>query len=328
MSEKIEKCPICETDSACDRQKTNFLTITCPRCGHFSLANEALRDLDNISPSAPSPRQRAIMSSAIRASGQQFETITSDKLQDLLTRKDKDPLEKLDLLLLHIYDTGTKTSVFGPVNLQFARTKNTGPHLDPIITAEGHALLSTCWVLDKAELASMLLLLQDLEHLEKSKQVAWASCKLTPKGLERVAELRRDKGEGKQGFVAMWFGDPVKSLYEDAIAPALSKAGYKPIRIDSKEHVNKIDDEIIMEIRRSRFVVADFTGQRGGVYYEAGFAKGKDIPVIWTCSEEEKEKLHFDIRQHNCLFWQRGSLQEFSANLHKRIEALLGHGPA
>jgi hypothetical protein len=93
-----------------------------------------------------------------------------------------------------------------------------------------------------------------------------------------------------------------------------------------QKETGKIDDEIIMEIRRSRFVVADFTGERCNVYYEAGFARGMDIPVIWTC--KKGDKLHFDIRQYNCLFWQTDAFQEFSEQLHRRIEALLGHGPA
>lgn len=38
----------------------------------------------------------------------------------------------------------------------------------------------------------------------------------------------------------------------------------------NKEHANKIDDEIIAEIRRSAFLVADFTGQRQNVYFETG----------------------------------------------------------
>jgi hypothetical protein len=53
----------------------------------------------------------------------------------------------------------------------------------------------------------------------------------------------------------------------------ISDAGFEPLRINMKEHVNKICDEIIAEIRRSRFVVADYTGQRGGVYYEAGLRR-------------------------------------------------------
>ncbi|MFC1886373.1 hypothetical protein ACFLZM_04890, partial [Thermodesulfobacteriota bacterium] len=65
----------------------------------------------------------------------------------------------------------------------------------------------------------------------------------------------------------------------------------------------KIDDEIIAQIRRSRFIVADFTGHRGGVYYEAGFAKGLGLEVIWTCNKNDIDKLHFDIRQYNCIDW-------------------------
>ncbi len=36
-----------------------------------------------------------------------------------------------------------------------------------------------------------------------------------------------------------------------------------------------------------RFMIADFTGHRGGVYFEAGFAHGLGIPVIWTCREDQ-----------------------------------------
>ena len=57
----------------------------------------------------------------------------------------------------------------------------------------------------------------------------------------------------------MWFDESMDQAFEVGIEPAIEEAGYKPLRIDRKEHVNKIDDEIIAELRRSRFVVADFT---------------------------------------------------------------------
>jgi hypothetical protein len=41
------------------------------------------------------------------------------------------------------------------------------------------------------------------------------------------------------------------------------------------------------EIRRSRFVVADYTGQRNGVYFEAGFGLGLGLVVIPTCRADE-----------------------------------------
>jgi hypothetical protein len=45
----------------------------------------------------------------------------------------------------------------------------------------------------------------------------------------------------------------VLKLERKADAPAIRDSGYEPMRIDRKEHINKIDDEIIAEIRRSCF---------------------------------------------------------------------------
>jgi len=60
-------------------------------------------------------------------------------------------------------------------------------------------------------------------------------------------------------------------------------------------HNEKICDKIVSEIRKSGLLVADFTGNRGGVYFEAGFAMGLSIPVIWTCRASDVEKLHFGL---------------------------------
>jgi len=126
---------------------------------------------------------------------------------------------------------------------------------------------------------------------------------LRPPGYARLAELDGINSGSKQAFVAMWFDESMKAAYERGIEPAIREAGYDPLRIDQKEYLNKIDDEIIAEIRRSRFLVADFTqgesGARGSVYYEAGFAHGLNIPVIFTCRKDAIGKVHFDIRQYN-----------------------------
>jgi nucleoside 2-deoxyribosyltransferase len=127
----------------------------------------------------------------------------------------------------------------------------------------------------------------------------------------------------------MWFDDSMMEAYDNGIAPAIRDAGYEPIRIDRKDHNNKIDDEIIAEIRRSRFLVADFTqggsGARGGVYYEAGFAHGLNIPVIFTCREDVIDKVHFDTRQYNHITWAKSD--QLRDRLAKRISATLGDGP-
>ncbi len=132
-----------------------------------------------------------------------------------------------------------------------------------------------------------------------------------------------------QGFVAMWFNDLTKEAYENGILPGIEDARYKPYRVDKDEHIDKIDDKIIAEIRRSRFIVADFThgdeGARGGVYYEAGFAHGLGKQVIFTCRADQWDKLHFDTRQYNHIFWN--TPEELREALNNRIRRLLGEGP-
>ena len=93
----------------------------------------------------------------------------------------------------------------------------------------------------------------------------------------------------------------------------------------------------IAEIKRSRFLVADFTcgvishdGKpvgiaRGGVYYEAGFAQGLNIPVIWTCREDAISHLHFDTRQYNHIVWK--APDDLRQQLRDSIGAVIGDGP-
>ena len=152
---------------------------------------------------------------------------------------------------------------------------------------------------------------------------------LRPPGYARLAELDGINPGSKQAFVAMWFARCTDDAYEKGIEPAIREAGYKPLRIDRTEHNNKIDDEIIAAIKRSRFLVADFTqgesGARGGVYYEAGFAHGLNIPVIFTCQEDAIGTVHFDTRQDNHITWK--TPEELQERLAQRISATIGDGP-
>ena len=155
-----------------------------------------------------------------------------------------------------------------------------------------------------------------------------AGARVTVAGYRRIAEVKTNY-DSAQAFVAMWFGGEMNDVYSNGIEPAIRDAGYRPVRIDRKPDVTKIDDEIIAEIRRSRFLVADFThgegGARGGVYFEAGFAFGLNIPVIYTCREDAIDQIHFDTRQYHHTAWSRP--EDLRTNLKNRILALIGEGP-
>jgi len=118
----------------------------------------------------------------------------------------------------------------------------------------------------------------------------------------------------------MWFNPDLVNIYEKGIVPALEANGYDPVRVDRIHFNDKIDDRIIAEIRKSGLLIADFTGHRGGVYFEAGFALGLGIDVIFTCRADDIEKAHFDTRQYNHITWT--DTDDLYTQLNDRLAAM------
>ena len=188
-----------------------------------------------------------------------------------------------------------------------------------------HAIL---YALDKTELTGILDALKDngyiryYEYTDPAYRVI-----VTAKGFDRIYELDKVNPASHQGFVAMWFDSSMDNAYKNGFQKAIEDAGYEPRRIDKEEFIGDIDDKIIAEIRRSKFLVADFTDFRSGVFYESGFAKGLGIDVIFTCREDQKDKIkeHFDTRQKKHILWRD------EVDLYKQllniITANIGWGP-
>src|SRR5262249_40164003 len=140
-------------------------------------------------------------------------------------------------------------------------------------------------------------------------------------------ELRYTQSKSTKAFVAMSFARDLDEFFRNGMEPGIRAAGYDALRIDRTEHNNRIDDEIIAAIRQTKFLVADFTNNRGGVYYEAGFAKGLGREVIWSVRNDHLRKVHFDTRQYNFIRWETNDLPRFAKDLQNRIEATIGKGP-
>jgi hypothetical protein len=169
------------------------------------------------------------------------------------------------------------------------------------------------------------------------KLVAGPHISMTSKGLDRMEELETGGADTLQAFVAMWFSDEMKEVWRTGFAPAIRDAGYNPFRIDGLQHNGKIDDAIVAEIKRSRFLIADFTcggtetadgfqpNPRGGVYYEAGLAHGLGMEVIFTCREDRMTWLHFDTRQFAHIVWK--TPEDLREQLYNRIAATLREAP-
>lgn len=148
--------------------------------------------------------------------------------------------------------------------------------------------------------------------------------KLTVEGWEKYESLKEININSKIAFVAMSFDPKLKYIFDKAIYPACKECRFSGERVDSREHNEKICDRIIAKINESRFVIADFTQNKHGVYFEAGYAMGLGIPIIWTCSREflNKEDLHFDTRQYNHIIWENE--KDLKERLISKIKATIG----
>ena len=102
----------------------------------------------------------------------------------------------------------------------------------------------------------------------------------------------------------MSFDASLDDAYTLGIKPAIEDLTFKCICMKEISTNEGITDRILSEIRLAEFVVADFTGQRGGVYFEAGFARGLGREVIWSCREDERSLVHFDVKHLGLVLWE------------------------
>jgi hypothetical protein len=213
--------------------------------------------------------------------------------------KPKTPYDVLDPLLLAIHSATTDVAAAVEV-----------PFVDyPLFAIKSNQLNEFLQLLQRLGLITLK------EDPEEQRFV----CKLTLKGWDRISELRRAGRSSTQAFVAMSFAPDLDPAWSGGFEPAIKDAGWNPLRMDRLHHNERIDDRIIAEIRRSGLVVADFTGQRAGVYFEAGFAHGLGVPVIWTVRKDELSLVHFDTRQYNHIDWSEPI--DLRQRLHERILA-------
>jgi hypothetical protein len=97
--------------------------------------------------------------------------------------------------------------------------------------------------------------------------------------------------------------------------------------MEDHQHVERIDDEIMVLIRKSRFVVADTTGRNPNVLFEAGYALGLDRKVVWTCRDDDQASHPFDVRQYKRIGWRFGGEEALAHALRYAIENVVGGGP-
>jgi hypothetical protein len=292
-----DKCPICRFDvpSWQFTPRPEGTTIHCSICGIFNVSEQFLT-WSNLG-----MFDAHICSGALQEHNLKGTNYLLNNVDDLMHSVSipNNPIEQIDKLLLSIEKYsgyfGEPRVLDCKIHFPYGYAKN---------AEEFHQLLLNAY---------------QLTYLEYDGSFPQGRVKLLLRGAERIAELHKGDINSNQAFAAMWFDPMMNDLWTNGIEPALLATNYKAIRIDKTEHNKKIDDEIIAAIRKSGLVVADVTGHRPGVYYEAGFAMGLGIPVIWTCSEKDIEGAHFDTRQYSHVLWS--DPEDLKSKLINRIEA-------
>ena len=154
--------------------------------------------------------------------------------------------------------------------------------------------------------------LTDKNIIDGSQTITNGVCKikLTVRGWERFEELQQKK-ENKTAFMAMSFAEDLGDFYQ-AISAAVAETGFVLFRLDDDDAVRSgsIDDRLKVSIKVSRFLIADLTYQNQGVYWEAGYAEGKDKKVILTCREDYFNATHFDKNHDFVIKWTAETLPE------------------
>lgn len=283
------------------RQKRSYY-CQCDRCGTYRMAEYVVQVARQ---SIPGPDARRIISGGIRErveAGEEVYISDLDACRQSIVPP-ADPLEMIDRFLLHVFRKSERAGAEVRISLE-----NDYP------LAFAH---------DAVEFAFLLARARDLNFINWNGQ-SIAGCSVGVEGWRQLRNLKHQERDSRQAFVAMWFDPPMNTAFTEGIAPALTDTGYNPLRLDFAEYNEKVDDRIIAEIKRSGLIVADFTGHRGGVYFEAGFALGLGIPVIWTCRDDQAADLHFDTRQYNHILWSDPA--DLRRKLTWRIEATLPRG--
>lgn len=334
-----DKCPLCEAeDSRCNLNENPWrYSIACPACGDFALEE------DLVDQSFPNKAKVAIIAKLRKLYGQDryFLYEASEHHSNDIPSSAFAPITIDNFIREFPVGADIFDKSLNNLALQWPDV-HMRMDFQSIPSFSAHAHLFYC---SRGEDAQQIFrMLVEMGYISEDVSSNYISAE----GWKRL-QLLGEHLSSTTAFVAMWFDERTK-LFRESVKSAVEQAGYSASEIlaDETHHNDYIMDKVINMIDESRFVIADFTcapeavdadtvkgGARGGVYFEAGYARGKSKQVIHTCSNdgESAKRRHFDVDQINTIFWQEeaGVLKswghDFIDVLAQRIIATVGKGP-
>jgi hypothetical protein len=310
LPEIVQTCPVCSTSPAKVSGWGPLVRVECARCGRFALTDSLAQDLPDFF--KKNRRRAALMSHTIRRMQRDdgsVVTIVPDEVESYWKRdRLPTPMEQADELILWIGDN----------------------QRDYITGIEGHSLFidwlgsalpgNLEWLVREIDSSNPVRL---FKHTVDSKK-AWFL--LTMDGWKKYAALKQTRADSRIAFMAMKFGDAELDIVVDrCFRPAVARTGFELQILTDQQRAGLIDDQIRAALISARFVIADLTHGSFGAYWEAGFADGRGLPVIYTCRrvEWEKAKTHFDTNHMTTVVWDSAHLKKSEDEMTAIIRATL-----
>ena len=156
---------------------------------------------------------------------------------------------------------------------------------------------------------------------------------LTIDGWQRFEELRQVNKESKQTFMAMKFDEEQIKFIKEHLAPVVKETGFTlNLLTDIPSKENLIDNKLRVAIKQSRFLICDLTHCNAGAYWEAGYAEGLKLPVIYICEQsafeddDKTKRPHFDVNHQEIFRWDNSdkeSIAKFQSDIKAKIQVML-----
>jgi len=338
-------CPICKNKwiiSHESRSKKDRKEYNCYRCGIFSVFSDFEKD---ITPKLTGDQSSIISSWIFRHQGNY---ISSDLANKLMMKIPTSVGERAENLLVYISRNVTKRlgGSFSRSEINDLKSFAINSEKEQISKKSDIDIKKYSHMLSISESCDTSDLLQLLDkYLGEHKKFIDPSnndYRITCAGWDHIHSIQSSPSLDKC-FIAMKYDDEKKitGFFESITARIENKTSYKVVIMKDHSHSNIIEDEMKNEIRGSKFVIADLTQNSRGAYYEAGYAHGLGIPVIFTINraylndiKNDKNKkdqlIHFDTNHYVYKKWDYNSeaQDKFTDWLICRILADERIGPA
>ena len=190
------------------------------------------------------PKQKALLTTWLcnqRRGGIECPTINADTINFVKTFRPLTTAERIERALLYFNQTVRVGEVI-EISVDDIRG-----------LADEHRLMAQTESLDEDELIAFLKMMQQMNLLEDmTEAISLYQFAPTASGWLKIDELVNRLPSASQAFVAMWFSDATQAAYAEGIEPAITDCGYRSLRIDQKEHSNKIPPGTLRTLLRAR----------------------------------------------------------------------------